>query len=198
MEVIIMTFGEKLQEARKAAGLSQEQLAKKITVSRSAVAKWENNNGMPDITNLKALSQLLEISIDYMLDDKGYLDFTVLKEPIDLDSFKKTGKSRDQYDAVVLSKFPQAASIIPLIREKVLSKTEHILEWTVMPSFGVFAFADQVNKFGGYYLVEYDEKQYLVSVTKEFITSSEIVNKITEKKFVIGQNKYRKVRYNLI
>lgn len=67
-----------------------------------------------------------------------------------------------------------------------------------MPSFGVFAFADQVNKFGGYYLVEYDEKQYLVSVTKEFITSSEIVNKITEKKFVIGQNKYRKVRYNLI
>ena len=36
MEVIIMTFGEKLQEARKAAGLSQEQLAKKITVSRSA------------------------------------------------------------------------------------------------------------------------------------------------------------------
>ena len=97
-----MTFGEKLQEARKAAGLSQEQLAKKITVSRSAVAKWENNNGMPDITNLKALSQLLEISIDYMLDDKGYLDFTVLKEPIDLDSFKKTGKSRDQYDAVAL------------------------------------------------------------------------------------------------
>ncbi|MBO5994859.1 MAG: helix-turn-helix transcriptional regulator [Firmicutes bacterium] len=51
-----MTFGEKLQEARKRAGYSQEQLAEKLSVSRSAVAKWENDNGMPDIANLKAMS----------------------------------------------------------------------------------------------------------------------------------------------
>ncbi|HZK34458.1 MAG TPA: helix-turn-helix domain-containing protein [Bacillota bacterium] len=193
-----MTFGEKLKKARKKAGLSQEQMAEKITVSRSAVAKWENNNGMPDINNLKALSQLLEISIDYLLDDEGHLDFTVLKEPIDFHSFKSTDKCRDQYDAVVLAKFPNATSIIPLIRKKVLSKTEHILEWTIMPSFGAFDIVDQVNNFGGYFLVESDEKQYIVSVTKEFIISSEIVKKITKKKFVIGKNKYRKVRYNLI
>ena len=37
-----MTFGEKLKEARKNAGLSQEELAEKISVSRSAVAKWES------------------------------------------------------------------------------------------------------------------------------------------------------------
>lgn len=40
-----MTLGEKLKEARKEAGLSQEQLAEKMSVSRSAVAKWESNKG---------------------------------------------------------------------------------------------------------------------------------------------------------
>lgn len=68
------------------------------------------------------------------------------------------------YDAVVLAKFPNATSIIPLIRKKILSKTEHILEWTIMPSFGAFDIVDQVNNFGGYFLVESDEKQYTATL----------------------------------
>lgn len=44
-----MTIGEKLKEARKQAGLSQEQLSEKLGVSRSAVAKWETDNGIPDV-----------------------------------------------------------------------------------------------------------------------------------------------------
>ena len=58
-----MTFGEKLKEARKEAGLSQEQLAQELSVSRSAVAKWESDKGMPDVNNLKAISQLLDVSV---------------------------------------------------------------------------------------------------------------------------------------
>ena len=57
-----MTFGTKLKEARKAAGLSQEQFAEKMCVSRSAIAKWESDKGMPDINNLKAMCQLIEKS----------------------------------------------------------------------------------------------------------------------------------------
>ena len=64
-----MTFGEKLKEARQRAGLSQEQLSEKLHVSRSAVAKWETDKGMPDIENLKATAQLLDVSIDYLLRD---------------------------------------------------------------------------------------------------------------------------------
>ena len=64
-----MTFGEKLKNARKEAGLSQEQLAEKLSVSRSAVAKWETDNGMPDVNNLKAMASLLNTSIDYLLDE---------------------------------------------------------------------------------------------------------------------------------
>ena len=64
-----MTFGEKLKEARKEAGLSQEQFAEKMSVSRSAVAKWESDKGMPDVNNLKAMAQLLDISVEYLLDE---------------------------------------------------------------------------------------------------------------------------------
>ena len=44
-----MTLGEKIRHARKASGLSQEQLAEKMCVSRSAIAKWETDKGMPDV-----------------------------------------------------------------------------------------------------------------------------------------------------
>lgn len=50
---IIMTLGEKIKEARKQAGLTQEQVAEKLMVSRQAVTKWETDKGIPDIENLK-------------------------------------------------------------------------------------------------------------------------------------------------
>ena len=48
-------------------------------VSCSAVAKWEANNGLPDVDNLKALARLLSLSVDYLLDDseEAWLDFKV-------------------------------------------------------------------------------------------------------------------------
>lgn len=63
-----MTFGAKLKEARKITGLSQEQFAEKMSISRSAVAKWENDIGIPDVGNLKNIARLLNVSIDSLLD----------------------------------------------------------------------------------------------------------------------------------
>ena len=68
----------------------------------------------------------------------------------------------------------------------------------VMPSFGLFEALDQVNNCGGSYLVEKDDKQYLVRVDNEFITTSQIMKKITEKKFRIGGNKYKRATYKII
>lgn len=98
-----MTLGEKLKSARKSAGLTQEQLAEKLLVSRQAITKWESDRGMPDVENLKSLSQLLGVSIDYLLDNGEHLDLSVIREEINLDEFtyerklsgrwsKKTGK----------------------------------------------------------------------------------------------------------
>ena len=52
------TLGKKLKSARKEAGLTQEQLAVKLMVSRQAITKWDADKGMPDIETLKSLSQL--------------------------------------------------------------------------------------------------------------------------------------------
>ena len=67
-----MTFAEKLKSIRKQAGMSQEQLAEKLGVSRQAVTKWETDAGTPDLENLIAVSALFDISIDELLsNEKG-------------------------------------------------------------------------------------------------------------------------------
>ncbi len=188
-----MTFGEKLKTARQQAGFSQEELAGKLSVSRSAVAKWETDKGLPDIENLKAIAKLLNVSIDYLLDEGETLCMTNLREPICLDDYEKKGKARSKQDAAVLAKFPQALQIYALVRKKKNSKFEHLLDWTVMPSFGIFEAVDQINNNAPFYLVETDKRQYLVSVSNEFMDTTELARHITEKKFVIGTNKLSKL-----
>ena len=65
-----MTFAEKLKSIRKQAGMSQEQLAEKLSVSRQAVTKWETDAGIPDIENIMAISALFDISIDELLSNE--------------------------------------------------------------------------------------------------------------------------------
>ncbi|MBR3311172.1 MAG: helix-turn-helix transcriptional regulator [Solobacterium sp.] len=191
-----MTFGEKLKEARKEAGLTQEQLAEKLSVSRSAVAKWEADSGMPDVSNLKAMSQLLSVSLDYLLDDDEKLSFNETKEAVDLDSFEKTGKCRDKKDAAVYAKFKDADAIYPLIRHKKKNKVESIVDFLVQP--GIIQLTDYINDMSGYYLVEKDRKQMLVRVSNDFITSCELADKVDPGKFYYGKYVFRKAAYQLI
>lgn len=67
-----MTLAEKLKSMRKQTGMSQEQLAEKLGVSRQAVTKWETDAGIPDIENVMAISALFDISMDELLsNEKG-------------------------------------------------------------------------------------------------------------------------------
>ena len=186
-----MTFGEKLKEARKEAGLSQEQLAEKMSVSRSAIAKWENDKGMPDINNLKAIAQLLNVSIDYLLDDDEKISFNEIKEPVNLDDYTVTGKCRDKKDAVCVMKHKDADVIFALARTKKMTKVEWLVDFIVQP--GVVDVLDQLNEIATYYLVEKASKQYLVKVTKDFIITNELADKVDVKKFVIGKYKFKKL-----
>ena len=68
-----MTFADKLKELRKQKGISQEQLAEKIYVSRQAITKWESGNGIPDIENLIAISSLFNESLDSLLSEEKSL-----------------------------------------------------------------------------------------------------------------------------
>lgn len=62
-----MEFNEKLQQLRKQQALTQEQLAEKLFVSRTAISKWESGKGYPSIESLKAISKFFSISIDELL-----------------------------------------------------------------------------------------------------------------------------------
>ena len=62
-----MEFGEKLQAIRKSRGLTQEELAGALYVSRTAISKWESNRGYPSIDSLKEISAYFSVSIDDLL-----------------------------------------------------------------------------------------------------------------------------------
>ena len=65
-----MTFDQKLVTLRKQAGLSQEQLAEKLSVSRQAVSKWETGDTLPDTAKVIQLSRLFDVTIDYLLKEE--------------------------------------------------------------------------------------------------------------------------------
>lgn len=70
---IIVEFYEKLQELRKSRGLTQEELAEALYVSRTAVSKWESGRGYPSIDSLKEISSYFSVSIDELLSGEKLL-----------------------------------------------------------------------------------------------------------------------------
>ena len=195
-----MKLGEKIKEARKQCGLSQEQLAEKMAVSRSAVAKWEANNGLPDVENLKALAQLLNVSVDYLLDDGEVIDEVVMREPYNLSDYGK-GIKKKKKDRVIREKFPDA-EIHTLLGKLKLTKSEKVIDnllgfFTDAP----FGTPDLINSFKNmdkeFYLVEKDGKQFLVTVTDEFIETRQLAKRISAEKFEIGNWQFLKCKYEV-
>lgn len=68
-----MEFNEKLQELRKRKGLTQEELAELLYVSRTAISKWESGRGFPNIESLKAISRFFSVSLDALLSGEEIL-----------------------------------------------------------------------------------------------------------------------------
>ena len=62
-------FKDKIKKLRETHNLTQEELAKKVTVSRTAVSKWETGKGYPSLDTLKEISLLFDISIDELISD---------------------------------------------------------------------------------------------------------------------------------
>lgn len=151
---------------------------------------------MPDIGNLKVISELVGVSIDYLLDEDEKISFNEIKEPIHLKDYEKSGKCRSRHDAASIAKYKVADSIIPLIRVRKLNIKEWIVDTLVQPN--VLLIGDYLNTgIIGFYLVEKTERQYLVSVSKDFITTRELPVKIDKEKFIIGKYRFEKAGYEL-
>ena len=69
-----MELGEKLQQLRKSRGMTQEELAEALFVSRTAISKWESGRGYPSIDSLKALSAFFSVSVDDLLSAEKLMD----------------------------------------------------------------------------------------------------------------------------
>ena len=69
----IMEFNEKLQQLRKQKGLTQEELAEALFVSRTAISKWESGRGYPNIDSLKELAKFFSVTIDELLSGEELL-----------------------------------------------------------------------------------------------------------------------------
>lgn len=192
-----MTFGEKLRSARKSAGLTQEQLAERLIVSRQAITKWESDKGLPDIENLKQLSSFLGVSIDYLLDSGEAINMSVTREKINLENYtyapkitKRLVKKAGKKDMVVAEKYPDA-DIHYLMAKQIPTKNERIINNLIgFLTDAPFGIPDLINGIKNtdkeFYLVDKEDKQYIVTVTDDFIESRQLCEKITVKKFNIG------------
>ena len=84
-----MTLGEKLKKLRADNGFTQEELAEKLYVTRTAISKWESNRGCPNIDALKEISKFFSVSIDDLLSSNELL--TIAEE----DSKQKETRFKD-------------------------------------------------------------------------------------------------------
>ena len=73
-----MALSEKLYELRKKSGLSQEQLAEQLDVSRQAVSKWESGKAVPESDTLISISEYFNVTLDYLMKE----DNSAASEPV--------------------------------------------------------------------------------------------------------------------
>ena len=71
-----MNFGEKLKSLRIKHELSQKNLAEKLNVSIQSITKWETQNSMPDIENLKSIARIFDVTIDSLIYDEEDIETT--------------------------------------------------------------------------------------------------------------------------
>ena len=72
-----MTIGEKIYQLRKSKGLSQEELADELNISRQSVSLWETNQTVPQIDYLMELSKIFNVSLDELCGNEENIDCTL-------------------------------------------------------------------------------------------------------------------------
>lgn len=191
----VLTLGQKIKSARTSAGLTQEQLAVALSVSRQAITKWESDKGMPDIENLKNISKVLSVSLDYLLNDSTELDLRVIREEIQLGDVGVFGK-QGRKNEIVAEKFSDG-TVYVLRAEKRLTKGEKILDnmlgFLTDAPFGVPGFInDMKDASTSFYLVEKTGAKLLVAVTDEFMESRQLSCDVSGKRFDLGEYRFVK------
>lgn len=196
-----MNIGEKIKYLRQQAGLSQSQLAERLHVSRAAIAKWENDNGTPDVDNLKALADFFYTDMDTLYDDGKDILFGEKVERVNFEDYVVTGRCRNRYDAAVVAKFPNACRISPASIVFDFNLAERILNTF---TFGLLKCIWQITHWkaytGVYYFLETEDQQYLVQFEETKMTTVALsyrTNNIMHE-FFVGNRKFMDLRDDLL
>ena len=181
-----MTLGQKLKEIRKKFSLSQEQLAEIMNVSRQAITKWENEGGLPDVSNLQELSKVFGITVDYLLNDENELPSLSMKKELDKDKYKN---KLTMFSEVLKEYYHEPWEVYSLRREKKMNIVEKIIDFCVdiMP----ITLADITSDASSYYLVKKDNLKLLVNIKNYILEVIELPSNTNDKNFTYGQNKFR-------
>ena len=188
-----MTLGEKIREARRKCGFSQEQLAEKMSVSRSAIAKWETDKGLPDVGNLKMLARLLNVSVDHLLDEGETADSPAIRETYNLSAYGY-GCSKVKKDRVVLEKYPEAV-ICPLLARQALPSMELLADCVADCRSDPLERLKNTDK--AFYLVEKERRQYLVTVTDVFVETRLLEQPVCGSSFSVDGWNFIKCNYKI-
>ena len=134
-----MKFNENLKYLRKQTGLTQEQLAEKLSVSEQTITKWESGESLPDVKNLKELSYMFSVSIDSLLGDME-IKFT-----------SKLNKKNDIGWYIFLWVLILACFIVSIVRliNKVSNGNENIIIpfYILMVIFGFIIFFSAIKRY---------------------------------------------------
>lgn len=185
-----MTLGAKIRESRRKQGLSQEQLADKLAVSRSAVAKWETDKGLPDVGNLKILARLLKVSVDHLLDDE---ESALVREPYLLVDYGYGCKSLIK-NRVVRDRFPEAA-IYALMGQPDPECMD--AQSAAAPDCRTLPQNPAKPTDRSFYLVESGESRLFVTVTDAFIEIRPLELSLPDNRFTVNGWHFIKHNYEI-
>lgn len=193
-----MKLSEKLKNYRKVFDLSQEQLAEKLNVSRQVITKWETEGGMPEISNLKALADLFNVSVDYLLDDEKMVEQPILKERYTIEGKKNNYNNRYDYAVSLLKmRYSDVGIIYGLTQTQNGERTNltKFFSFITLKISDISYLTQWLGEMAIWFLVEKkDSQKLLIKVTKDFIETREISSLIDTNKFTYEKNKFIRLK----
>lgn len=179
-----MTLGQKLKGMRKKFGLSQEQLADILNVSRQAITKWETDRGTPDIGNLQELAKMFGVTVDYLLNTENQLPALSMRKELDRDKYQNKIFS---YPAILQEYFAPPCEIYNLTRRKKMTKRERVLDFC---AWGIHEEIDCLSDLSPYFFVKKENVKLLVNIKDWVLEVTELPSNINEKRFSCGGNTF--------
>lgn len=190
-----MTLGQKIKHIRTTFELSQEELAEKLNVSRQVITKWEGDRGIPEVTNLKVLAELFDVSVDFLLDDTKQIKYPILKEKIKM---KEKNNYSNRYDYIIdyLKKYYQDKAKIYALTEvgKDYSLPASVINFITL---GIPFITNWINEPTIWFLIEKKNCNLIVKATKETLEIRELSSVIDTNKFSIDKTKLIKITNKL-